>query len=101
MTETGIRMIMASIAVSTTMGVFMHDSQLDKAAVTALSSHERTNDSGATLKPELHVHGEEIKVAKRQGRTSTPDPRDQRKNRVKKSSNKLSKDGQAFFFQPV
>lgn len=96
-------MVMASIALSTTMGVFMHDSQLDRAAVTALSAHERTDDGqGGPLKPQLHVHGEEVRVGKRQARTGTPDPRDQRKNREqKKVANKLSKNGLAFYYQPV
>ncbi len=95
-------MIMASIALSTTMGVLIHDSQIDRASIAALSIEARTDAEGKGLFPELHVHGEHTKVSKRQARIATPDPRDQMKNRnQKKTSGKFRKSGQAYFYQPA
>lgn len=100
MTETGIRMIMASIALSTTMGVFVHDSQLDKAAVTALkSTHERVEAGGAKLAPELHTHAEHTKLKKHTHKAN--DPRDKiRNHNHKKAGRKTSRNGLTFAFLP-
>lgn len=95
-------MMMASIALSTTMGVFVHDSQLDKATVTALTAHhEKTETASAKLAPELHVHGKHIKV-KKHAHVSAPDPRDKvRNHKHKKGGRKTTKNGLTFSFIPA
>lgn len=94
MTEVAIRLTLASIALSTIMGVLVHDSHLDSATITALTSNNKDNNDTASgkLSPDLHTHSENMKV-KKSHRTVVSDPRDQLKNRHKKVSPKLSKSG--------
>lgn len=92
MTQTAIRLVMASVALSTTVGVFLHDSHLDTATITALRRDTRDKD-GSKLSPELHTHAEHMKIKKASNRSTSPDPRDQLKNRQKKMSPKLTKSG--------
>lgn len=89
MTEKGIRVMMASIAVSATMGVFMHDSHLDNAAITAFTTlkHEEAESSNSKVSPQLHVHGEHLKVKKR-SRTSNPEPRSRNRTYKKRKNDK-------------
>lgn len=106
MTEKSVKLIIASVALSTTMGVFVHDSHLDRATLAAMTRAEAKTDPSATsavkIQQELHTHGEHARVTKNPGNANAPDPRDQTKNREqKKVSNKLSKTGQAAFFQPI
>lgn len=94
MTQTAIRLMMASVALSTTVGVFMHDSHIDAATITALTAREKNDkDVSGKLAPELHTHAEHLKIKKSAGRSTSPDPRDQLRNRQKKMSPKLSKSG--------
>lgn len=95
MTQTAIRFMMASVALSTTVGVFMHDSHIDAATITALTAREKNDkDVNGKLTPELHTHAEHLKIKKSTGgRSTSPDPRDQLRNRQKKMSPKLSKSG--------
>lgn len=92
MTQTAIRLVMASVALSTTVGVFLHDSHLDTATITALR-HDTRDKDGSKLSPELHTHTEHMKIKKAANRSTSPDPRDQLKNRQKKMSPKLTKSG--------
>lgn len=94
MTEAAIRLMMASVALSTTMSVFLHDSHLDVATITALSKYDLgEKDASATkLSPDLHTHSEHMKM-KKSGRHTLSDPRDLLKNRHKKMSPKLTKSG--------
>ena len=91
MTETAIRLAIASLAISITMGVFLHDSHLDMATVSAITRVDLTSKDVAEGKvsPELHTHGEHVSV-KKAGRH---DPRNQLKNRQKKTSPKLTNSG--------
>ena len=43
MTETAIRLAIASLAISITMGVFLHDSHLDMATVSAITRVDLTS----------------------------------------------------------
>ncbi len=94
MTETEIRLAIASLAISITMGVFLHDSHLDMATVSAITRVDLTSKDVAEGKvfPELHAHDEHVSV-KKAGRHVSYDPRNQLKNRQKKTSPKLTNSG--------
>lgn len=101
MTEAVTRSLLASIAISTSLGVFMHDSQLDKAATTALIRAESSEAKVKTSSPDPHVHSEHPRVSKKPG-AKAPDPRDKTKNREqKKVAPRLTKAGQAMYFLPA
>lgn len=101
MTEATARYFIASVALSTTLGVFVHDSHIDRAATTALVRAEATDNQASKLSPELHVHGEHPRFTKKPG-AKAPDPRDRIRNREqKKVSPKLTKTGQAAYYVPA
>lgn len=102
MTEKSVKFFIASIALSTTMGVFVHDSHIDRAAMAALTQAESPDRAPSKLQPELHPHSNHARVSKNPGNANAPDPRDQMKNREqKKVAAKLSKSGQTAFVQPA
>lgn len=92
MKQTTARLLLASIALSTTVGVLMHDSHLDVATITALARRE-ASDKDSKISPELHTHSEHLRLKKTTNRTASPDPRDQSKNRQKKTAPRLTKGG--------
>lgn len=103
MTEKSVKLFIASVALSTTMGVFVHDSHVDRAAITALNKVPSANDGmQSKIQPELHTHSAHARVSKNHANANSPDPRDQIKNREqKKVATKLTRSGQALFVQPV
>lgn len=101
MTEAVTRSLLASIAISTSLGVFVHDSQLDKATTTAMVRAESSEAKGKVSSPDPHVHSEHPRMSKKSG-SKAPDPRDKTKNREqKKAAPKLTRTGQAAYFLPV
>ena len=92
--------MMASIALSTMTGGFLHDSQLDKATVTAMTeTHERVEKAGGKLAPELHTHAEHTKLKKH---AHASDPRDKTRNyKHKKVGRKTERNGLSHYFLPA
>jgi hypothetical protein len=101
MTEAVTRSVLASIAISTSLGVFMHDSQLDKATTSAIVRAESTESQAKAGSPDPHVHAERPRMSKKAG-SRMPDPRDKTKNREqKKVAPKLTKTGGSMYFLPI
>lgn len=79
----------------------MHDSQIDRATTAALIRAEASESQAKAPSPDPHVHAEHPRLTKKSG-AKAPDPRDKVKNREqKKVSPRLSKSGQAMYFQPA
>lgn len=103
MTEKSVKFFIASVALSTTLGVFMHDSHIDRATMTALGKGLVSDDrTKSKLQAELHTHSTHARVSKNPANANAPDPRDKIKNREqKKLPGKFARSGQSLFVQPA
>ena len=98
MTDKALKLAVASLALTTTIGISLHDTHIDKVTIGVVT--QKDSQQNHEISQRAHTHSEEIQVSKhgQPNKSSAPDPRDKLKKNKMNSKNNRNRNPSRYTF---